>query len=164
MEISRFKAILGLLVLLAVTRIEAAPTCEPTQVDGVWQSINPYSVIDDASTYSTINYPEKVAITKLGRPDRIDRGKDGQVFFYWKRGTWRESRSDDCKGHMEKMYTVAYAILKLSFKDGRQTNCEVLERAFVSTNKRPDPFRETKGLMPSSLQSCKDFLAVQTAR
>jgi len=151
-----------ILALLALAHIEAICACTPSHIDGVWQTINSHSIIDDARTYSEAKYSEKGVKTKLGRPDMTYRDKDGEISLYWIRGARRESRSDDCKGRLSRTFTVAYAILKLSFKDGAQTNCHVLERAFVSSKKHPDPFRETNGQMPSSLRSCASFVASQT--
>lgn len=158
---SKNGARLTMLALLALVHIEALCACIPRHIDGVWQPINSHSVIDDARTYSETKHSEKILKTKLGHPDRAHKSKDGEVSLYWIRGARRESRSDDCKGHLDRAFTVAYAILKLSFRDGAQTGCHVLERAFVSSKERPDPFRETKGQMPSSLRSCASFVAAK---
>ena len=150
--------------ILAAADASASPACEPSSADGIWQSINGHSILAEARLFSDESRSLSNARKDLGQPDKVSQESHGLTAMYWTRGTWRQSRSVDCKGNVADTYTVAYAILKLSFKDDKQVGCRVLERSFVSSARRPNPFHETRGLMLSSLQSCRDFLAAQDRR
>lgn len=135
----------------------AAQPCMPRHSDGVWQPLNAYSAIDEAREFSQKAYSPAEARAKLGEPAWTRRDGKGSSYSYWLRGEWRESRFVGCDGEKRTTYTVAYAVLRISYAGKAQTDCHVIERIFISGEKRPSPLTATQGLMRSSQRSCASF-------